>query len=403
LKAILIKECAGLYLPKINQDSCRRCGVCLRSCPGYGVDFKDLNEKFFGAQPKNYLLGNFVQCFTGYSTDETVRFGASSGGVVTQLLMYALENDLIDGALIVRMNKQKPLEPEAFIARTKEDLLSGSTSKYCPVSIDVGLAEILKENGRYAVVGLPCHIHGLRKVQLHNSALAKNIVMVIGLFCAKTSSFEATRFFLKTIGVSEETVSGVDYRGSGWPGGMTITFKNGAKKFIPYAEYSLTIGLMLFTPPRCLLCPDALSELSDISVGDAWLPQFKGDKQGTSIIITRSQKGEQLLKRTNQDNAITIAPVSAQEVIQSQRRTLGFKKKDILTRQHVWSFLGNPIPYFASADSSTQVYRRSIFQVPEAILRCTISQASSIHGGKPPTVLVLGFSIIMRLGLKLTR
>jgi len=53
-------------------------------------------------------------------------------GVVTQLLIFLLEKGIIDGALVVRMREDQPLEPEPFIARTKEEIISTSKFKYCP-------------------------------------------------------------------------------------------------------------------------------------------------------------------------------------------------------------------------------------------------------------------------------
>jgi len=79
---------------------------------------------------------------------------------VTALFIFALEKGLIDGALVTGMKKDKPLEPEPFIARTREKIISARGSKYCSVPANIALKEILKakEEERFAVVGLPCHI-----------------------------------------------------------------------------------------------------------------------------------------------------------------------------------------------------------------------------------------------------
>src|SRR4030043_382689 len=114
--------------------------------------------------------------------DEEIRRGSSSGGIVTQLLVYALEKGIIDGALVVRMKKDKPLEPEPFIARSREEIISASKSKYCPVAANVVLKAILSEKGRVAVVGLPCHINGIRKAESALPELKKKIVLHVGLF-----------------------------------------------------------------------------------------------------------------------------------------------------------------------------------------------------------------------------
>ena len=40
-----------------------------------------------------------------------IRFNASSGGAVTALLAFALEQGIIDGTVVTRMSKEKVLEP----------------------------------------------------------------------------------------------------------------------------------------------------------------------------------------------------------------------------------------------------------------------------------------------------
>ena len=46
--------------------------------------------------------------------------------------------------------------------------VSATKSKYCPVPANVRIKKILRRNGKFAVVGLPCHIHGVRKAEMLN-------------------------------------------------------------------------------------------------------------------------------------------------------------------------------------------------------------------------------------------
>ena len=46
------------------------------------------------------------------------------------------------------------------------------------------------------------------------------------------------------------------------------------------------------------MCTDAVCELADISFGDAWLPELSNDKIGTSLVISRSETGEEVLRNT---------------------------------------------------------------------------------------------------------
>src|SRR5690606_36009483 len=115
--------------------------------------------------------------------DDNIRYNSSSGGLVTQILCFALEKGIINGALVTKMNKESPLQPQPFIARTKEEIIEASTSKYCPVPANMALKEILSSDvEKVAVVGLPCHIMGIRKAEMKNNLLKNKIVLHMGIF-----------------------------------------------------------------------------------------------------------------------------------------------------------------------------------------------------------------------------
>lgn len=325
--AIKMQIRKATYLPEINLNHCTLCRICVKSCPGYLVDFEMLNSRVFGKQPNDMLLGNCVRCYFGYSANENIRYCSSSGGIATQLLIFALDQKLIDGALVVRMRRDNPLKPEIFIARTKEEVVSASKSKYCPVATNTGLKEILRQSGKFGVVGLPCHIHGLRKAEMLNKALKEKIVFRIGLFCSHSRDFEGTEFILKKIKVDKSNVEKLDYRGRGWPGGMTLTLKDGSERFIPLHEYYSILGSWLFTPWRCILCGDATNEFADISLGDAWIPEFRHDQKGTSVIVTRSMVGEGILRKAAFDRKIIVRETDTWAVIRSQKSILDFKRE----------------------------------------------------------------------------
>ena len=166
--AIVKNNSKGIYLPQLDNERCNQCGICLDACPGHSVDFQQLNLDIFGKEPEDILLGNYLNCYVGHATDYEIRYNSASGGLVTALLIFALEEGLIDGALVTKMSEQNPLEPQPFIARTKEQIISAAKSKYCPVPANIALKEILKEDGKFAVVGLPCHVHGIRKAEAIN-------------------------------------------------------------------------------------------------------------------------------------------------------------------------------------------------------------------------------------------
>ena len=345
---IIVSE--GIYVPKVDEEKCERCRLCVECCPGFSVDFEDLNQRVFGVQPSDRVIGNYLGCHVGYSTDDNLRFNSASGGIATQLLIFALENHLVDGVLVTRMRKDNPLEPEAFIARTKEELISASGSKYCPVTTNVELKKILKENGRFAVVGLPCQIHGVLKAGKIFKLLEKRIVLYIGLLCSHMVSFNGTSLLLEKKGIRKDQVSKISYRGKGWPGSMSIETKDGSGTSLPlvasWNAYWPVFSSFFFTPLRCTMCPDQTAELSDISLGDAWLPELKLEKRGASIIISRTSRGKKLLEDAASAKAISLTSVDIEKVRQSQFTNLKFKKDDLGYRLRFLRLMGRETPVF---------------------------------------------------------
>ena len=357
----------GLWVPKLFLDKCTSCGLCGKVCPGFSVDFESLNLEAFGKLPSDWSTGNCLNYHVGHSNDQNLRYNSASGGLASQILIYALEQGLIDGALVTRMDAAHPLESEAFIARSREDIVAASKSKYCPVAANYALKDLLHEKGRFAVVGLPCHLHGVRKAEQLFPELRKKIVLHLGLMCSHMVSFSGTEFVVGKLNVDKGQVTGIAYRGSGWPGGMKVTSKDGEVS-IPlvgsWRSYWPVFSSFLFTPMRCTMCPDQLAELSDISLGDAWLPEFRGDKVGESIMVTRTQFAEDLLINMRSDGKIFLSPTSLRKVKRSQAVNLRFKKDDFSTRFAMLKAANRQVPIFVPGVSgrfSFMAFLRALF------------------------------------------
>jgi coenzyme F420 hydrogenase subunit beta len=350
----------GLLLPVVDLDKCTACEVCVKCCPGFSLDMVGLNDQVFGRRPTDEVVGDFVDCYVGHSEDEEVSSVCSSGGVVDQLLIYALEKKLIDGAVVVGTRKDRPLEPEPFIARTREEVLSASRSKYCPVATGVVLKRLKKEEGRFAVVGLPCHIHGIRKAESVIPALRKKIVLHVGLFCGHTVSYDGTDFLLEKLQVRKGDVVRLDYRGNGWPDGMRVHLRDGRRLSLKYNRgwnaYWNVFSPFFFTPFRCLMCPDQFNELADVSVGDAWLRELKHRGRGESIVVVRTRFLEDLLEQLRREGRFVVSQLSAGKVKESQDFSVNFKKNHFAIRLGLFARLGHSVPVVTGVRSTSGGY-----------------------------------------------
>ncbi|MDD5700807.1 MAG: Coenzyme F420 hydrogenase/dehydrogenase, beta subunit C-terminal domain [Dehalococcoidales bacterium] len=343
---MVLEEHKGIYTPRLDQGKCNECGLCLTVCPGNAVNFPELNSYIFNKQPIDIQLGNYLNCYTGYAAEDEIRFDSASGGMVTSILNYALEEGLIDGAIVTKMNKDNPLEPQPFIARTREEIIESSKSKYCPVPVNIILKEVLesKDGSRFAIVGLPCHIHGIRKYELANKKIRERIVLRLGLFCSRTKNLLAQDYLLKYLQVKKGDIRKFIYREGGYFGDLAIILKSGSKISYPYFQFYNQRLQSYFTPWRCTLCSDQCSELADISLGDIWIPEFFDDKVGTSSIITRTATGQKIINEMVTKNKITISDVTREKVVKSQSHSLNTKKKHLKARFRIMQCLHTAVP-----------------------------------------------------------
>ena len=382
---LTINEKKGIYVPTLNEEKCNNCGICYEVCPGHEVDFKALNLEIFGKEPEDVLIGNYLNCYFGHANDYNIRYNSSSGGLITELLIFALEEGIIDGALVTRMKRDNPLEPEPFIARTKEEIIEAAKSKYCPVPANIALKEILEseEGEKFAVVGLPCHIHGIRKAELINKKLRQKIVLHLGIFCNHAPNFWGTKLLVQRLKIRENKIIKFDYRGEGYPGSMKISQRNGELLLLP--DYWGFVGAYFFYPARCLMCSDEICELADISFGDAWLPELSDDKIGKSIVVSKSEIGEKILQKMKSKNKVELVEVDVKKVIRSQVGMLHFKKKSLNARSKLFKIvpkynMQNDLepdttdrllalfPYLNSYASSNSFLRRILCYVPSKLI-----------------------------------
>lgn len=326
---IVIDSKDGIYKPIIDLEECINCHICNQVCPANDFGAQNNHNSDLKDKIDIKIIGNSLKTYIGYSNDLDIRYEATSGGIITQLIIYALESGFIDGALLTKMKDNDPLVTETFIARNRIEVIEASKSKYCPVNIENGIKLIInaKKTEHFAVVGLPCHIQAIKKLERINPDFRSKIILHIGLFCSGTPSYLATKYLLRQNKIKEENVLYLSYRGKGWPGNLNILTIDNFEINKPYPYYWGNFG-NLFIRKYCKFCLDWYGKDADISVGDAWgSDHLDGNNLGNSFIVIREAYALDLILRMQSEEKISIFPTSLNLIYKSQKGIIAKRKK----------------------------------------------------------------------------
>jgi len=297
----------------VSNFLCTDCGRCIEVCPGIDVNFPDLTMQLFRKKFEiDEVLGFFTNVYAGYALDPNVRANASSGGIITQLLIYLLDKKIIDGAIVTIMDPKLPWESKVIIAKTRDELLQSMQSRYTVVPVNQLFSKIRQMEGKFALVGLPCHIHGFRKLANVDPIIKDKIYLTLGIFCSMNLEQEATLDIQTISKIPQNEIKKFEYRGGMWPGVIRVTLKNGTTHNLHYSNFkdgAINYLSRLYRPKRCLYCIDGSSELADISFADPWIQDGSGEwayKGGWTLVFQRTEKGGELLSRAEKDHAIFL-------------------------------------------------------------------------------------------------
>jgi coenzyme F420 hydrogenase subunit beta len=226
-------------------------------------------------------------------------------------LQYALEKGVIDAAIVAGADPKRPWRCIPILATTLEELRKATRFTAEMVSVNSLLRKAVVEKGfkKIGIVGMPCHIHPLRKIQMANrpSQIARAIKLTLGLFCASTYYFEGIKHLLfefAGLDKMEEIVS-LDYKGGAWPGSLTAATRDGKIHHVAtkheYTWHFLGPGSKR---DRCLMCPDFSARVADVAMGDVF--QKVSPDPNINAILVRTKTGEDIVKQAVKAGVLSV-------------------------------------------------------------------------------------------------
>ena len=290
----------GFYIPEFiipltkKQDE-----LIVDLCPGVNI----VNSK-----PSNNVWGESLIKGESWSTDEEIRHRGSSGGFISGLASYLLDNKIIDGVLHVGVEDDSWLYNKLTISKSKEDIISKTGSRYAPAKVFNDILKQLDEPYKKLLfIGKPCDIYALNNLMNKEPKYRGKIFLTIAFFCAGIPSYNATK---KLVNINTKSKpSTLRYRGNGWPGNFTVKYENNDELKLSYKEsWGNHLGKDLNF--RCKICPDGIGLNADISVGDSWedvdgYPSFT-NKKGRSFVIGRSLLAKSIILKAAEDKTIVF-------------------------------------------------------------------------------------------------
>lgn len=355
--AITIEIKDGCFRPVIDAKLCRNksgCHRCFSSCPGHEIKLRELSDIFYKDAFFNQYIGRYIKCYSGYSNCYDIRLHSASGGLVSQFLIYLLDKGYIDGAYVTKFDKESPLKVKSFLATTREEILSAKSSKYGPVQFG-DIAKTIKDapGSRFIVVGLPCHIEGLRKYEKLDKKFKDKIAGHFAIYCSSGRSYYLTEYVCHERGFDCTNLEDFAYRDNGCLGNMVAKYVKNGNTHIweePFESYYQSL-VSFFVPTRCKLCVDHYGDLADISFGDIHIEPYIQDKVGVNSVVVRNEYWNELFTQMRNDGYASLDEISYELVNKSQPMACVKKHRNSVF-MNIRKRIGLPSPNFDINDTT---------------------------------------------------
>ena len=273
------------------------CTLCTRACPRFRAWEPEAESFLFGREREIHeVAGISEETVLARATDPELNSAGQDGGLVSALLIYALEHDLIDAALVSALEGDGTTwKAVPAVARTRQDVLDTAGSRYTYSANPLAYAEALEGGAeRIALVGMGCQASAPPVMAARKAGkVARRFVLSIGLMCSKT--FDDAIFpelFESRYGLAREHIVKMNIKGV-----FQVWMRDGSYHEIPLKEAHA------FTREGCNTCPDFAAEHADISTGGI------GAFHDWTLTLIRTERGREIFSKLLEAGVVETRPI----------------------------------------------------------------------------------------------
>ena len=258
------------------------CTMCTRACPRFRNWESEIDAHRFARERTDDEVWGIGDVFLARSTDPVLVENGQDGGFVSALLIYALEHDVIDAALVSGLEGDgSTWVAQPRVARNRNDVVLTAKSRYTYSANLLAYPEAIESGAeRIALVGMGCMASATGVMQSRKAGkIARRLSLTIGLLCSKTfddSIFEElfeAKYNIKRSDITKMNIKGV----------FQLWTKDGNFHEVPLKEAHA------FTREGCKQCPDFAAEHADISTGGI------GAFGDWTLVIVRTDLGRSIM------------------------------------------------------------------------------------------------------------
>jgi coenzyme F420 hydrogenase subunit beta len=270
--------------------------MCTRACPRFREWETEIDTHLFGRErTPDEVIGVSSDVLLIRATDPEVLDLGQDGGLVSALLIWGLEHDVIDAALVSELEGDgSTWKAVPGVATTRAEVLAAAGSRYTYSANPLAYRLAIEAGAeRIALVGMGCQASAAPVMKARKAGkIARRLTLTIGLMCSKT--FDDAIFpelFEARYGIARADIEKMNIKGV-----FQVWTKDGAYHEIPLKEAHA------WTREGCTLCPDFAAEHADISTGGI------GAFNDWTLTIVRTEQGRELLEAMVADGAVETRP-----------------------------------------------------------------------------------------------